>query len=178
MNSDILFTILLHCDIDTIQSFSCVKKSFILSRKFSPKQRNYFWVSKFNKDNLKLLCPKRNTMEWINEYRKVFLITSTVNDMVIQLLALQTKPWSGIYMYIRDPIKILKILPSSVHQKTHSGCEHKVSFTKKDNIFTLYYDLFNQRGKKTKSSIVTIDQITSILWHLYYYNDQIECHIK
>lgn len=178
MNGDILFTILLYCDIDTIQSFSCAKKSFLLSRKFSPKQRNYFWVTKFSTDGLILVCHKRNTIEWIHEYRKVSTVTLSTNDMVAKLLALKTSPWSGVYIYIRDPVKILKILPSSVHQKTSSNYEHKVSFTKKDDIFTLYYDLFNRRGRRTKSTIVSIEQMTSILWYLCYYNDHMDCHIQ
>ena len=176
MNPDILFNILLHCDINTIHSFSVVQKKFLLG-KYTPKQRNYFWNTKFDKDQLKCIKNKSNTIEWINEYKKVFPIMPQVNEMVTKLLSLNTKPWAGIYMYIRDPIKILSVLPRVVHQKTTCCYEHKVSFTKTDNVISLHYDLFNSRYKRSKSTIVAVEEMISILWQLYYYNDEIDCHI-
>ena len=147
MNPDILFNILLHCDIDTIQSFSCVKKKFLLSSRFSPKQRNYFWKTKFNQDGLKLLQNKGKTIGWINEYKKVFILTPLVNDMVAQLLSLNTVPWSGIFLYINNPINLGKIIPKAIHHR-HFNAEHKVSFTRVNGTITLHNHLFTQRGTK------------------------------
>ena len=177
MNPDILFNILLHCDIDTIQSFSCVKKTFLLGR-YSPKQRFYFWRTKFEKDHLRLIIKKGKTIEWINEYKKVLILHPIINDMVAQLLSLNTKPYSGIYMYIQYPVNLLKILPKVVHHKNKYLFTPKICFTRQNNIITLYNDRITRHGTKEKSLVVTIDEMESILWHFYYYNDTIDCHIK
>ena len=153
-----------------------MQKKFLLG-KYNAKQRNYFWQLKFEKDHLKCLKNKSNTIEWINEYKKVFSITPMVNDMVTTLISLNTEPWSGIYMYIFNPFKILSILPKAVNQKTTCHYEHKISFTKIDHDITLHYDLFNSRGKRSKSTKVTLEEMRSILWQLYYYNTDIDCTI-
>ena len=97
--------------------------------------------------------------------------------MVVRLLSLDTKPWCGIYLYINNPINLGKIIPKAIHHR-HFNAEHKVSFTRINDIITLHNHLFTQRGTKEKSLTINVDEMTSLLWSIYYYNNDIESYIR
>jgi hypothetical protein len=166
MNVDIFFNILLHCDIDTIKSFSCVQPI-----------SNYFWIKKFEHDKLRLFDHMNKTIEWIHEYKKIKSLY--IDDKIDKLLSLvpTTTRWVGIYLYITWPNKLLTILPKEIHIKSKSRYEQKVSFTLQNNVITLYYKIF--RPNKEKSITITMNEMNDLLWKIYYHHDilDIEEHI-
>lgn len=169
MNVDIFFNILLHCDIVTIQSFSCVKSI-----------SQYFWIKKFEHDNLILIKKMNKTIDWIREYKKVKVVNTIVDENINKLLVNSLKDilYNGIFLYITPPHQLLSILPEKIHINTISKYEQKVSVTLKNNIITLYYKIF--RPHIEKSMVITMDIMHDLLWKIYYYHElsDIETHIS
>ncbi len=74
-NDDVLFQVMLHADLNTIENIYMTHKN----------NYNYFWKKKFEKDELPIIKPQTSFNQWENEYIKI-MIAKMKSDQLLQIL--------------------------------------------------------------------------------------------
>lgn len=75
---DVYFNILLNSQIDTLRNLCLTQKNTALHC-----NNNYFWIKKFEHDNLPLLSDQNSISGWINEYKKVVNIQHKAANLLL-----------------------------------------------------------------------------------------------
>ncbi len=166
MNPDTIFSILLYCDINTIQSFNCI----------GIKLPNYFWHLKFKKDGFILNCKPDNTITWIKEYKIVQKINQIINEKISSLIVeANINRQAVMTIGLKQFENISSIFPVELHKPTILGplsasFKYKVDILIVNDILMISYTSHNLDGYKSKSSIINMKELKSILFNLYYHD--------
>jgi hypothetical protein len=164
-----MLNILLVSDINTIKQYALTQKKTILDNYF-------FWIHKFQKNNIPLLTWQYDSISWINEYNLMIKCRADTNYII------NIKYNTGIRftMYcnvVNDINKIIKLLPiyfsniliSSVFKPN----KLYIYIDSSNDINNIKCELFTVNNENIKTRIIIIDDKTFellIFNILYYYS--------
>lgn len=175
LNDDIMLNILLVSDINTIKQYALTQKKTILDNDF-------FWIHKFQKDNIPLLTWKYDSISWINEYNLMINCLTDTNYII------NSKYNTGIRftMYcnvVNDINKIIKLLPiyfsniliSSVFKPN----KLYIYIDSSNDINNIKCELFTENNENIKTRIIIIDDKTFelLMFNILYYYSYLKFNI-
>lgn len=164
---DNLFNIMIESDIETINNLCVTNKNNNVCN------NEYFWVEKFNHDNMPIIIYRNNFSTWIKEYIAVkeakikaleilqlYLENSTIAKDVIKLDIWELN--STEYLHFTLPTDII----TNIHDGIYAGWLTTLNITvdlTEDGYYNIKYV-----GSKNKSEILTYNEIKNILINLIY----------
>lgn len=174
VNNDlVMFNILLHSDVDTIE-----RMCFISDIIEKIRDNKYFWIQKFEQDNLMLLNYPENN-DWISEYKEVVFAITDADDIIkISLIEKERDkkiniifPNDGtIIIRFSDydseldydlwllPQELTSLVPAQLDDPDFEVYPVQIKFTlNNDNTYKLIYELFCSQNNIQDVEVVLDD---------------------